>query len=265
MPQLDKFTYFTQFFWSCLFLILIRFYLPLDLEVKLFCYYITKPKLQRALSILKYFICLYCLLTLGYRIYANLFNAVLLHSIFGILPSELELLSHYLNQPDKDPEWVEFVRERLQTQGLSPREYEIMVRDFLNTELCFATREQISSLYQLLFYGREDPQFFIDPQDLDSILRVHLEPLEFNHPALCQVLESLCVEKHDSPFYQDVKMAQAHHFRGFINLKHQAKLEMQHRLELGEVWKSLERRNAFLSQENASLREKLLILDREAP
>ena len=66
-------------------------------------------------------------------------------------------------------------------------------------------------------------------------------------------------------FYQDLKGTQAHHFRGFRNLKHQARLEMQHRLELRELWKSLERRNAFLSEENASLREKLLILDREAP
>uniref|UniRef100_A0A3Q7JAQ9 ATP synthase YMF19-like N-terminal domain-containing protein n=1 Tax=Solanum lycopersicum TaxID=4081 RepID=A0A3Q7JAQ9_SOLLC len=106
MPQLDKFTYFTQFFWS-------------------------------------------------YKIYHHVFDGILLHSLFGIVPSELLLLDHYINQPDKDPEWVEF---------------------------------------QLIYYGREDPQFFVDPQDLDSILRVHLEPFEFNHPTL---------------FYAEVKRTQA--------------------------------------------------------
>nr|WMB96608.1 hypothetical protein [Solanum melongena]WMB96668.1 hypothetical protein [Solanum melongena] len=106
-------------------------------------------------------------------------------------------------------------------------------------------------------YGREDPQLFIDPQDLDSILRVHLEPFEFNHPALCQVLESLCGDREESPFYAEVKRTQAEHFQGFLKQKHQAQLEMHHRRELVELWKSLERRNAFLSEENASLREKI--------
>lgn len=135
----------------------------------------------------------------------------------------------------------------------------------METEFCFTTRDQISSLYQLIFYGREDPQFFIDPQDLDSILRVHLEPLEFNHPALCQVLQSLCNEGQESPFYWEVKTTQAEHFQGFLKQKHQARLDMQHRRELSTQWESLERRNAFLSEETASLREKLFILDREAP
>ena len=65
-----------------------------------------------------------------------------------------------------------------------------MVRDFLNTELCFSTREQICSMYQIFFYGREDPKFFIDPIDLDLILHVHLEGVEFNQTALHQVLTS---------------------------------------------------------------------------
>jgi len=269
MPQLDKFTYFTQFFWSCLFLftfyILVRFYLPSDFEVRVFCYYLTRPKLQRALSLLRRLVCLYLLIGFVCRIYSTFFYGGLPHSILGILPSELALLDHYMNQPDQDPEWVEFVRQRLQTQGLSPREYEVMVRNFLETEFCFTTRDQISSLYQLIFYGREDPQFFIDPQDLDSILRVHLEPLEFNHPALCQVLQSLCNEGQESPFYWEVKTTQAEHFQGFLKQKHQARLDMQHRRELSTQWESLERRNAFLSEETASLREKLFILDREAP
>nr|QEQ76316.1 hypothetical protein [Solanum tuberosum] len=265
MPQLDKFTYFTQFFWLCLFFILLRFYLPLDLQVKVDFYYITRPKLRRALSILKFFIYLLFLLSFVYKIYHHVFDGILLHSLFGIVPSELLLLDHYINQPDKDPEWVEFVRQGLQTQGLSPREYEVMVRNFLETEFCFSTRDQISSLYQLIYYGREDPQFFIDPQDLDSILRVHLEPFEFNHPALCQVLESLCGDREESPFYAEVKRTQAEHSQGFLKQKHQAQLEMHHRRELVELWKSLERRNAFLSEENASLREKLFLFDREAP
>ncbi|KAK4374972.1 hypothetical protein RND71_005649 [Anisodus tanguticus] len=38
----------------------------------------------------------------------------------------LQLLSHYVGQLDKDPEWVEFIGRRLQTQGLSPGEYKVM-------------------------------------------------------------------------------------------------------------------------------------------
>ncbi|KAK4721398.1 hypothetical protein R3W88_011631 [Solanum pinnatisectum] len=242
MTQLDKFTYFTQFFWSCLFLILLRFYLPLDLQVKVDFYYITRPKLRRALSILKFFIYLLFLLSFVYKIYHHVFDGILLHSLFGIVPFELLLLDHYINQPDKDPEWMEFVRQGLQTQGLSPREYEVMVRNFLETEFCFSTRDQISSLYQLIYYGWEDPQFFIDPQDLDSILRT-LNPLN------------------------SITWLYARSWKacGFLKQKHQAQLEMHHRRELVELWKSLERRNTFLSEEKASLREKLFLLDREAP
>nr|YP_009045810.1 orf189 [Batis maritima]AIC83413.1 orf189 [Batis maritima] len=133
---------------------------------------------------------------------------ILYHStFFGILPSEIYLLEHYLNQPH--------VRQRLQTQRMSPRVYEVMVRDFLKTELCFATREQIFSLYKILFYGIEDPQFFIDPIDLDCLLHVHLEQIELNHKALSQVFLSLFNERHDSPFYSDVKTSQAGHFMCF--------------------------------------------------
>ncbi|KAH0642258.1 hypothetical protein KY285_033120 [Solanum tuberosum] len=82
--------------------------------------------------------------------------------------------------------------------------------------------DQISSLYQLIYYGREDPQFFIDPQDLDSILRVHLEPFEFNHPALCQVLESLCGDREESPFYAEVKRTQAEHSHRRLPRREQA-------------------------------------------
>uniref|UniRef100_A0A3Q7HBG1 ATP synthase YMF19-like N-terminal domain-containing protein n=1 Tax=Solanum lycopersicum TaxID=4081 RepID=A0A3Q7HBG1_SOLLC len=63
-PQVDKLTYFTQFFWSCY-----------D------------------------------------NIYHHIFNRILLHSLFGIVSSELLLLDHYINQPDRDPEWVELVQQ----------------------------------------------------------------------------------------------------------------------------------------------------------
>jgi hypothetical protein len=66
-----------------------------------------------------------------------------------------------------------------------------MVRDFLNTELCSATREQIFSLYKKCFYGREYPKLFIDPIDLELILYVHLENVEFNHKALWQSVNEL--------------------------------------------------------------------------
>ena len=144
-----------------------------------------------------------------------------------------------------------------------PREYEVMVRQFLSTELCFATREQISSLYQLIFYGREDPKLFIDPSDLDFIVHVSLEKIEFNHTALCRVLQSLCNEGHESPFYWEVKTTQAEHFRGFLNLKQQARLDMQNQQDLYSQYESLEKRKAFLREENASLRERLFLLDRE--
>nr|AAA80307.1 orf154 [Petunia axillaris subsp. parodii] len=88
-----------------------------------------------------------------------------------------------------------------------------MIQDLLNTEMCFSTREQICSIYKMIFYGREDPKMFIDPMDFDSIVKVYLESIEFNHSALGEVLESLCTEKHDSPFYKDVKCCASHIFR----------------------------------------------------
>jgi hypothetical protein len=152
----------------------------------------------------------------GFLLIENIHNIILL-SPCGILPSEMSLLEFYLSHPHQDPEWVEYVREVIRTTSIHSKTYEVMIRDFLNTELCFATRDQISSLFQLLFYGREDPKFWIDPIDLDCILRVHLEPLEFNHNALCQVLESLCKEGQESPFYSSVKTSQSSHFSGFLN------------------------------------------------
>lgn len=78
-------------------------------------------------------------------IFYHFFDFLLLNSQFCILPSELGLLDHYMSQPDQDPEWVEFVRQSLETPGLSPQVYEVMVRDFLEKEFCFTTRDPLST------------------------------------------------------------------------------------------------------------------------
>jgi hypothetical protein len=59
MPQLDKFTYFTQFFWSCLFLFTLSIsvcYFPLRLEIRIFFFILTHPKVQRFISLGKGFL-----------------------------------------------------------------------------------------------------------------------------------------------------------------------------------------------------------------
>lgn len=260
MPQLDKFTYFTQFFWSCLFLFTFyvaicyikrkpRFFFNLH-----YFLYIHSHRFQRTLLI---FVLFFMVIRSSFLLFQNF---QLLYFSHNILPSEVSLLHFYLNQPDQDPEWVEYVRQGLQSPGLSSRAYEVMVRDFLNTEMCFETRNQIVELYQILYYGREGPSFFIDPSDLDLILRVHLEDVTFNHSALIQVLASLCTEGRSSSFYWDVQRAQAEHFDSLLNCKQETRLK---HLELCAELESLERKRAFLIEENASIREKLLILDRE--
>jgi len=186
MPQLDKFTYFTPFFWFCLFLFTfyvgLKFFLPLNLKLFLLSN-------KWAFSTDRFLLKVYFYFFIFARALIQNITILLAHPLFGfgILPSEISLLESYLNQPHQDPEWVEFVRQGLQTPSLSPRAYEVMMRDFLNTELCFSTREQIFSMYKLIFYGREDPKFFIDPIDLDCILHVSVERIEFNHSALSEV------------------------------------------------------------------------------
>ena len=184
-------------------------------------------------------------------------SVLLYHTPFLFsLPSELNLLEGYLNEA-QDPEWVEFVRQRLQIQHHAPRIYESLVRDFINTELCFSTRDKICSMYKLLFYSREDQKFWVDPIDLDCILHVHLEGVEFNLPALHQVLTSLSTEGHESTFYSQVKTRHAHHFHGFFALKEKAALEMQQDLELRQEWIELEKKEAFLQERNALLKRRL--------
>ena len=258
MPQLDQFTYFTQFFWSCLFLF--TFYIPkkrsFHLEARLFIFYLGSIRFQRILFFLKWsFFCLFFLR--NFFLLVQTISVLLYHTPFlFILPSELNLLEGYLNEA-QDPEWVEFVRQRLQIQNHAPRIYESLVRDFINTELCFSTRDKICSMYKLLFYSREDQKFWVDPIDLDCILHVHLEGVEFNLPALHQVLTSLSTEGHESTFYSQVKTRHAHHFHGFLALKEKAALEMQQDLELRQEWIELEKKEAFLQERNALLKRRL--------
>ncbi|KAK4839741.1 hypothetical protein QYF36_024553 [Acer negundo] len=182
-------------------------------------------------------------------------SVLLYHTPFlFILPSELNLLEGYLNEA-QDPEWVEFVRQRLQIQNHAPRIYESLVRDFINTELCFSTRDKICSMYKLLFYSREDQKFWVDPIDLDCILHVHLEGVEFNLPALHQVLTSLSTEGHESTFYSQVKTRHAHHFHGFLALKEKAALEMQQDLELRQEWIELEKKRPSFKSGTRFLKE----------
>lgn len=72
---------------------------------------------------------------------------------------------------------------------------------FMKMELCAATREQIRTLYKIIFFGRQDPLLFIPESDLDYILRSYLEPIQLNHPALFEVLRSLCQDRYESTFY----------------------------------------------------------------
>jgi hypothetical protein len=175
-------------------------------------------------------------------------------------------LEHYLRQPHQDPQWVEFVKIRLQTHGLSPAAYEQMFRNFLNTELCFSVREHILELYTILFYGGPDPQFWLKSSDLKIIIAGHLETLnvEFDLVSLCQILESLCSERQASPFYTGVQSAQAEHFEGFLN---------QYRLSQGQIlereaflnqWNDLCRNSDLLAKQNAILKEQIRLLQ-QAP
>lgn len=118
-------------------------------------------------------------------------------------------------------------------------------------------------MYKIIFYGREDPKFFIDPIDLDLILHVHLENVEFNLSALYQVLKSLCTEGPESPFYSEVKTRQAKHFEGFLALKEKVALSIQDRELFYRDAKALTERNTFLWENNAFLRGRLGLPPRE--
>lgn len=235
-----------------------KFFSPFHWEERLFFSYIRNRPFQRVVFCLKCLFWFFLCVRLSFLLLDTLsIMFSFQNTVFGILPSELALLDHYLAQPDQDPEWVEFVRQQAQNRQLSPREYEVMVRDFLNTELCSSTREQICSLYKLIFFGREDPKFFIDPVDLDLILHVHLENISFDHAALCQVLTSLGTEGEGSAFFSEVKASQAGHFQGFLALKAKNDIELQEREELYRETMELHNKMNFIRDENASIRRRI--------
>ncbi|XLU64163.1 hypothetical protein S245_023372 [Arachis hypogaea] len=92
MPQLDQFTYFTQFFWFCLFLftfyILIKVYLPDDWEVQVYLFFITKPKLRKILSFFQWALFYYFLVRVGFTLYHFLTLSQFFDlSLFPVLPT----------------------------------------------------------------------------------------------------------------------------------------------------------------------------------
>jgi len=252
-------TSFTQFFWSCLFFctLCIVKKLLFHLLGRVYFLYIMNPRFQQIVFCLEFLFFFFLCLRGGSLLYHNLKMVLFQNTIFGITPYEMNLLFHYLNQPNQDPEWVEFVGRKLQNQSLSPSQYEGLVRDFLDTEMCVATREKISLLYQVLFYGREDPQSFINPFDLHCIIGVHLESIELNHRALSDILWSLSIERENSPFYTEVKTTQATHFQGFLNLRKKAQLDLLQRNNFFNKAKALENRIRFLQCQNDSLKDSL--------
>lgn len=69
---------------SCFLFSSTTFFLPLGIQVRLFCFYLTRPKLQRALSIMKWFI-FFCLL---------LVSLYIIFDLVGLNP-DLFLLKRY--------------------------------------------------------------------------------------------------------------------------------------------------------------------------
>lgn len=62
-----------------------------------------------------------------------------------------------------------------------------------------------------IFFGRQDPLLCIPGKDLDLLLRRHLEPIEFDLSALCEVLRSLHHDRHAAPFYSGLLESDAFH------------------------------------------------------
>jgi hypothetical protein len=259
MPQLDKFTYFTQFFWLCLFFF--TFYivkkLLFHLEGRVYFFYVMNARFQQIVFCFELILFFFLCFRGSSLLYHNLKMVLFQNTIFGISPFEMDLLNHYLNQPNQDPEWLKYVRDCLGTTSPYLRQYDIMVRNFLDYYNCETTREQITQIYQIIYYGREAPQFLIEPIDLDGIIRVYLEKWEFNQAALTEVLSSLIQERENSPFYTEVKTTEAHHFQGFLNLRKKAQLDLLQRNKILKDYKALENRIQFLQSQNASLKDRL--------
>lgn len=176
---------------------------------------------------------------------------------WGVMPTsvDVQLLNQYLRSPEQDPKWVQFVHESLRNcpQTELPRRFQ----SFMNIEMCTSTNKQIISLYQMIFYGREDPRSFIRPTDLECIVRVALEPYQFNGRDLSKILYSLCQDKHSSPFYELLKESYADHFSGFLEQKRQEELRMIERESLYRDFLQSQERGAWLKEENARLRQRL--------
>ena len=126
---------------------------------------------------------------------------------FKILATERELLDFYLNLPYQDPECVN-------TTLLSspPAEQDSAFQSFMRLEFSVSTPEMVISLFKTIFFGREDPLLFIPAEDLDLLLRVALESVEFDQKALSEIFESLCKDRHESPSYSSVMESKADAF-----------------------------------------------------
>jgi hypothetical protein len=252
-------TRFTQFFWSCLFLFTLSILRKVlfHLEGRVYFFYVMNARFQQIVFCLEFLFFFFLCFRGGSLLYHNLKMVLFQNTIFGITPFEMDLLNHFLNQPNQDPEWLEYVRDCFRTTSPYHRQYDIMVRNFIHSYNCETTREQISHIYQIIYYGREAPQFLIEPIDLDGIIRVYLEKWEFNPAALTEVLSSLIQERENSPFYAEVKTTEAHHFQGFLNLRKKAQQDLLQRNNLYNDYKALENRIKFLQCENASLKERV--------
>nr|UDH53957.1 ATP synthase F0 subunit 8 [Hemerocallis citrina] len=269
MPQLDKFTYFTQFFWLCL--ILFTFYIPIcndgdgvlgisrilklrnislkvkdfifRMELSLFFKLLFNNNFRMILVILKFlFLCCF----LYFRIISPFLGFA---SFFGVLPMpiEISILEGYLQLPEQDPLWLDFVRERLST--CPPSELTAQISSFLSIERCFACKAEIISLFSTLYFSREDicplPPFFIE-----KIVNDSLSEVEFSQESLSTILRNLCLLREHSPFYSGVLEANSELINARWQEQYQEQIERErfHR-EVEEmqnrVW-TLERHRAAL-------------------
>ncbi len=124
---------------------------------------------------------------------------------------------------------MHFVFEKLNECRNIPTEFEARFQSFLNIELCASTREMIIDLYKTLFYGREDPLFFIPTRDLDLLLRAALGSFDFDQAALNEILRALCQDRHESPFYSGLLESKADDFNQLWQQQHNAAIEMHRR------------------------------------
>ncbi|KAM1633706.1 hypothetical protein TB2_011681 [Malus domestica] len=82
----------------------------------------------------------------------------------------------------------------------------------MRLEFYVSIPEMVISLFKTIFFGRDDPLLFIPAEDLDLLLRVALENVEFDQKALSEIFESLCKDRHESPSYSSVMESKADAF-----------------------------------------------------